>query len=45
MQGKRECPELLGDRKIKELTADEAWDVVLDSSKIEEQYRNRLIKK
>lgn len=43
--GKRACPELLGDRTIKELTADEAWDVVLDSSKMEVQYRNRLIKK
>lgn len=31
--------------KIKELTTDEAWDVVLDSNKMEVQYRNRLIKK
>ncbi|CAM9936650.1 unnamed protein product, partial [Ectocarpus fasciculatus] len=43
--GKRACPELLGDRTIREVTRDEAWDVVLDSSKMEVQYRNRLIKK
>lgn len=30
---------------IREVTRDEAWDVVLDSSKMEVQYRNRLIKK
>ncbi|CAM9267298.1 unnamed protein product [Ectocarpus sp. 4 AP-2014] len=43
--GKLACPELLGDRTIREVTRDEAWDVVLDSSKMEVQYRNRLIKK
>ncbi|CAM9753113.1 unnamed protein product [Ascophyllum nodosum] len=43
--GTRACPELLGDVVILEVTKDEAWDVVLDSSKMEVQYRNRLIKK
>lgn len=45
MQGKRACPELLGDTIVREVTQDEAWDVVLDSSKMEVQYRNRLIRK
>ncbi|CAM9989112.1 unnamed protein product, partial [Choristocarpus tenellus] len=43
--GRRECPELLGGQKIREVTTDEAWDVVLDSSKMNVQYRNRLIRK
>lgn len=45
VQGKRQCPELLGDVTIRELSADEAWDVVMDSSKMEVKYRNRLIRK
>ncbi|CAN0368813.1 unnamed protein product, partial [Discosporangium mesarthrocarpum] len=43
--GTREAPELLGECRVKEVTADEAYDVVLDSSKMSVQYRNRLIKK